>query len=153
MTHQLPMGMGVEIRQWKRLRMIKEIFSYFLYNLLRRFHHQPVIPQRGRCSHRIHHPHKDQCLYESRNILRNDVIVNDRLQHIRSKYTGKAADNHQNSHGKHGKFMSPHIGNEPQQRLFCILRFLIANIFCHYKLTPFCGSSPSLPSGRKCWEE
>ena len=54
MTHQLPMGMGVEIRQWKRLRMIKEIFSYFLYNLLRRFHHQAVIPQRGRCSHRIY---------------------------------------------------------------------------------------------------
>ena len=125
-AHKVAGLVGVEISQGKGLQMVEQVPPYSRHGVLGDMHHDPRVSvgagrrqSKGSPQH-AQHPNK------SREISRQDIVVDNGLEQVAGE-DGRTAAHHQaHRHQHHGAPVVPHVGEELFYRPLHVLGLLVA---------------------------
>ena len=132
------MGMDVKIRNGKLLRMFKQIAPDSAYYLLAGMDHELIVAESRQRSAAVHNRHQHDNTDESGNISRQDVFVDNRLEHIGAYNIRQTADAYQQRYQSHRPFINSHVMEHLFHGFLSIFRTCVSIVFRHYKSAPSC---------------
>ncbi len=148
-THRITVRIGVKVTQRERLHTVKQILADLTDDLLRDHHHDLRVAigrkhtgavDAGSERHRV-----DQPVH----IAGDDVVIDDRLEHVCAQQVGQRAQRDEHGHGQQQETVIAHVMQQRAQRLPEILRAL-SDRLSHFRSPPS-AATHTAPDRPGCW--